>query len=50
MSENAERFDNLRKIRNSINYYGRKVSNEEAYEIIREMKSLIKEVKGLLKR
>ncbi|MBU0471065.1 MAG: hypothetical protein KKF65_00445 [Nanoarchaeota archaeon] len=37
----AETFDRLRKIRNGINYYGRKVNNEEAVQIIKELKDLI---------
>ena len=37
----AETFDRLRKIRNGINYYGRKVNNEEAEQIIKELKDLI---------
>ena len=39
---NAEKFDRLRKIRNSINYYGKSISIEEAKEIIGEIKKLIR--------
>src|SRR3989344_1212322 len=34
LSREADIFDELRKIRNGINYYGRKVAKEEAEEII----------------
>lgn len=40
----AELFDELRKVRNSINYYGRKVSEDEAEHIISRLKMLIKQV------
>ena len=41
LSREADIFDELRKIRNGINYYGRKVAKEEAEEIINNLKSLI---------
>ena len=41
MSSEGDMFDNLRKIRNKINYYGRKISKEEANEIIKNLKFLI---------
>lgn len=41
LSGEADIFDKLRKIRNGINYYGRKIGLEEAKEIIKELKSLI---------
>ena len=44
----AEEFDKLRKIRNAINYYGRKVSKEEAKEIIKNLIHLIKRIKELI--
>ena len=34
-------FDNLRKIRNGINYYGRKVAEGEAEQITSQLKGLI---------
>jgi len=37
----AEKFDRLRKIRNSINYYGKSISTEEAHENIEEIKTII---------
>ncbi len=44
----AEEFDKLRKIRNAINYYGRKVSKEEADEIIKNLLRLIEKIKSLI--
>lgn len=41
LSREAGMFDNLRKIRNGINYYGKEVSKEEAEYIIKELKTLI---------
>ena len=46
MSNEAEIFDELRKIRNAINYYGRKVRKEESEEIINDLNILIKKFKG----
>ncbi len=42
MSRDADIFDRLRKTRNSINYYGKKVSEEEANKIIEDMYFLIR--------
>jgi hypothetical protein len=42
------RFDEIRKIRNSINYYGKSVSLEEARQIINEIKLLKKEIGFLI--
>ncbi|RLG13439.1 hypothetical protein DRN69_05585 [Candidatus Pacearchaeota archaeon] len=36
------KFDRFRKIRNSINYYGRDISIEETKENIKEIKKMIK--------
>lgn len=41
-SEEGEQFDQLRKIRNKINYYGVDVNKNEAKEIIKKLKKLIK--------
>ncbi len=41
MSEEADSFDSLRKIRNGINYYGQEITVEEADEIIKNLKNLI---------
>ena len=38
-------FDSLRKTRNSINYYGKKVDKEEAKQVISDLKLLIKKYK-----
>lgn len=43
-------YDNIRKIRNSINYYGRKLSLEEAETIIFDIKKLIEICKKLLNK
>jgi len=40
-SKEADKFDNLRKIRNGINYYGREFSQEEADKIVEDLKLLI---------
>jgi len=48
-SSDADEFDNLRKIRNSINYYGRKINNEEAQHILKKLKQLIQKIKHELK-
>jgi len=45
MSQDAEIFDELRKIRNGINYYGRNVSKEEAEKIIDDLNTLINKFK-----
>ena len=45
LSREAELFDELRKIRNGINYYGRKVSREESEKIIADLKILISKFK-----
>jgi len=36
------KFDRLRKIRNSINYYGKNISMQETKENIKEIKEMIK--------
>ena len=41
MSREADIFDELRKARNAINYYGREVDKEEGEEIIKRLKILI---------
>jgi hypothetical protein len=43
----AELFDKLRKIRNGINYYGRKVSADEAEQVVSDLKSLITRFKEM---
>jgi len=44
----AEEFDDLRKIRNSINYYGKEISTREAKEILRRIRNLRKEILSFL--
>ncbi len=45
LSQEGDMFDNLRKIRNGINYYGKEVSEEEAEKIIKDLYVLIKKFK-----
>jgi hypothetical protein len=47
--ELGEKFDEIRKIRNSINYYGKSVLPEEAKQIIVEIKLLKEEINHLIK-
>ncbi len=44
----GDEFDNIRKTRNAINYYGEEVDSEEAKAIINNIKELIKKIKRLL--
>lgn len=46
-SEKGDEFDEIRKIRNSINYYGKELSIEEARNIINKIKFLRNFVFGL---
>lgn len=48
-SDFALQFDKARKIRNAINYYGKRINEKESKQIIKEIKELIKEIKILLK-
>lgn len=41
----AKLFDEMRKIRNGINYYGKQVDKEESIYIIKNLKKLIGEFK-----
>ncbi len=41
----SRKFERFRKIRNSINYYGKQVSADEAKEIVEEIKELIDKIK-----
>ena len=47
-SYKADEFDDIRKIRNAINYYGKEISPEEANGIIARIKKLGVFVSGLL--
>jgi hypothetical protein len=44
----GNQFDRFRKIRNSINYYGKDISPGEAKTIKSEIKSLIKKLKRII--
>lgn len=48
MSDEADRFDRLKKIRNGINYYGKEISEAESKDIIETSKSLIKRFERLV--
>lgn len=43
----ANKFDIYRKIRNDINYYGKKINKEEGKEVLEELINIIKEIKKL---
>jgi len=45
----SEIYDRIRKVRNSLIYYGRKLSLEETETIIKDIKLLIEKFKKLLK-
>lgn len=42
MSREGDLFDEMRKIRNSITYYGKNVSPEEAEDVIKKLELLIR--------
>lgn len=46
--ENAEVFDEIRKIRNAVNYYGKPISVEKTKEVILKINGLRVFVSGLL--
>jgi uncharacterized protein (UPF0332 family) len=46
-SDLGDSFDAFRKLRNSINYYGKDVSIEEAASILKEMKILTEKINSL---
>ena len=48
MSREADIFDRQRKIRNSINYYGKEISEAESKDIIETSKYLIKRFERLV--
>ena len=45
----AEEFDELRKIRNSVNYYGKEISIQEAKEVLERIADLRLSILELLK-
>ena len=49
-SYKADEFDEIRKIRNAVNYYGKEISPEETKEIIAKIKKLSIFVSGLLEK
>lgn len=48
-SDLGSRFDEIRKLRNQINYYGKKIDEERCKSAIQEIKYLFNEFKKLLK-
>ncbi|MBI2564874.1 hypothetical protein HYV79_02690 [Candidatus Woesearchaeota archaeon] len=48
LSEVGDDFDEIRKIRNAVNYYGKQISKEECVKIILQIKEIIKKVKSVL--
>lgn len=49
-SYKADEFDDVRNVRNAVNYYGKEISPEEAAEIITKIKKLGIFVSGLLEK
>lgn len=49
LSREADIFNDLRKTRNDINYYGKKLEKEEAEVIIGKLKNLISKFKNMIK-
>jgi len=47
-SVKGDEFDELRKIRNSINYYAKEISIEEAGDVLKRIKKLREEINNLL--
>jgi len=47
-NEAAEEFDELRKIRNNINYYGKDISLDDTKEVISRIKELREKIFGIL--
>jgi len=48
-SAKADEFDDLRKIRNSINYYGKEISIQEAKVVLERLENLRYQILELLK-
>ncbi len=44
----SEEFDDLRKIRNSINYYGKEISLQETEDVLERMKDLREKISEML--
>ncbi len=49
-SEKGDIFDEIRKIRNNVNYYGKEILVDEANEVIRRIKKLRKELYEFLEK
>ncbi len=49
-SDKGDEFDEIRKIRNSINYYGKDISVQEAVGVIARIKRLREFVDGLIEK
>jgi uncharacterized protein (UPF0332 family) len=49
-SELGEKFDKIRKVRNSINYYGKRISLEDSKKVINSINLLRKRIKVLLEK
>lgn len=47
-SELGDEFDSIRKIRNSINYYGKQITVEECVSVVKQTKELMTKIKSLL--
>ena len=47
-SSKGDEFDDIRKVRNAVNYYGKYITTEEANEIITMIKNLIIFVSNLI--
>ncbi len=45
LSKEGDVFDELRKIRNGINYYGKTITEDESNEVIKKLKELIEKFK-----
>ncbi|MCK4589428.1 MAG: hypothetical protein KAT77_03230 [Nanoarchaeota archaeon] len=43
----GDQFDDIRKVRNRVNYYGKELTIEETKQILEETHQLIKEIKKL---
>lgn len=49
-SYKADEFDEIRKVRNAVNYYGKEISVEEASDIIARIKKLMIPIAALLEK
>lgn len=49
-SDNGDEFDEIRKIRKAVNYYGKEINIKEAEEIIKRTKKLRNKLLDMLKK